>query len=90
MTRVIFRGWLRGALVFEDREDLPDSLVDDNDVLGLAMDELVAMHSALLGIDVDPQPPHMIEVEFIDAPLKDRFFRFGNDPSMMVEPRRIT
>lgn len=33
--------------------------------------------------------PHMIEIEFHDAPLEERFCRFGTDPNGMVAPMQL-
>lgn len=33
--------------------------------------------------------PHMIEIEFLDAPSRERFYRFGTDDTMMVDPHAV-
>jgi hypothetical protein len=35
-------------------------------------------------------PRHLIEIEFLDLPEHERYFRFGNDPAVIVKPQRLT
>jgi hypothetical protein len=72
---ITIRGFGDGRLVFEE-------LVDVN---GVDLRALAVIHaSRIMGY-----AKHMLEVEFPEAPLEERFLRFGTDPSMMVEPVKV-
>ncbi len=48
------------------------------------MPRLAAKHAELSAAE-----PTMIELEFLDDPSNDRFFRIGTDPNAMVMPMAI-
>ena len=78
-TRVMIRGYRRGALVFAEPLE-----IGDNDG---ALEVIAEKHAVRLMAD---DTPHMIEIEFLDEPDVDaRFFRIGTDPSRMVKPKPI-
>ncbi|HEY1861653.1 MAG TPA: hypothetical protein VGG61_14935 [Gemmataceae bacterium] len=81
MMRAIVRGFVDGAVVFEDRVEIDPENDGNYDTLYA----LAAKHAAEIG-----NQPHMIEFEFLDEPDPlERFFRFGTDPRGMVVPLAI-
>lgn len=79
--RLVIRGFAPDhVLVFEDRVEIPEDQFDR------FVGDLAQHHAQAL---VDHQF-HMIEIEFLDEPNRDkRFFRFGTDPRMMVKPAAV-
>ncbi len=77
--RVAFRGFAQGRRVFEEFVELDEDGIE-NLLPNLAEKHATAMAAHEL---------HMIEIEFLDEPLEERFFRFGTDPSNMVRPLRV-
>jgi len=73
--RMIERGYLRGVLVFET----PVRWVQPG---GGALAELGARHA----LAMDAGELDMVELEFPDCPVNDRFFRIGTNPAGMREP----
>jgi hypothetical protein len=51
----------------------------DDDAMGKRILELLTQYRL-------EERPHMFEVEFPDAPIDERFMRFGTDPSSMRQP----
>lgn len=77
MIRVAIRGYVSGAVIFEDLLEL-DLEAISNLLPGIAEKHATAMAEHRL---------HMVEIEFLEEPDPDtRFFRMGTDPSMMVMP----
>jgi len=74
--KVIFRGYIQGKLVFQERMDVQD----DAEITDAA-----ERHHELLG-----GQPYMIEIEFLDEldPMR-RFHRIGTDTRGMVLPIAI-
>jgi hypothetical protein len=71
---VRIRGFAAGARIFEEEV----AACDRADI-----EALVDRHVALLA----GYPRYMLEIEFLDEPdPRQRFFRFGTDPSCMVAP----
>jgi hypothetical protein len=81
MIRLAIRGYVAGVLLFGDQVE-----VADEPALDQLLPTLAAEHAAMMA----EHRLHMIEIEFVDEPdpLK-RFFRFGSDPSMMRDARRV-
>jgi hypothetical protein len=80
VMRVVIRGFAGGTILFEDRVDLGEA-----DMEGL-LPQLAEAHATAMA----EHRLHMIEIEFLDeANEKERFFRFGTDPSGMVVPIEI-
>ena len=79
--RVILRGFKNGKLDFEEHLEAPER----DDPRGQWVMDLAARHARrLMGSH------HMIEMEFPDEPdVRQRFLRFGTDPSRMVSPRLV-
>jgi hypothetical protein len=78
--RIAIRGFADGDhLQFEDRIDITDEAMED------LLPELAKKHGAALAA----HELHMIEIEFVDDPSPDRFFRFGTDPRGMVLPMEV-
>jgi hypothetical protein len=74
-----FRCFAHGKLLWEELVELDDDQLED--VLpGLAEKHAAAMASHEL---------HMVEVEFLDEPDGERFFRFGTDPTGMALPIKV-
>lgn len=78
-TSMAIRGFAEGRKIFEDFIS-----VDDADLEDLAP-TLIETHA----LQLSAHPLHMIEIELLDAPCEERFFRFGTDPSGMVTPLEI-
>jgi len=79
--RIAIRGFAAGTLLFEDTVVMVDEAALENLLPTLAEEHATAMAEHRL---------HMIEIEFLDEPDPlQRFFRFGTDPSQMVEPFEI-
>lgn len=71
--RVIERGFLRGKTVFQK----PVRWIHMSEVRGLG-----AKHALAIAVgELD-----MVELEFPDCPLHDRFFRIGTNPDGMKLP----
>lgn len=79
---VIIRGWSGSVLMFEDRLYL-DPVAPDRVTTGPLIMQMAERHAAVLGA------VHMIEFEFPELPESERFFRFGTDPTRMVQPMAI-
>ena len=77
--RLVIRGFARGKRQFEDRVEV------DGEQFDAVISALATKHAAAMAA----HELHMIEVEFLDAPESERFFRFGTDPSGMVIPIRV-
>ena len=70
---IIVRGYADGDLIFTE------SITCDETTL----DKIAERHMNRMAL----YPRHMIEIEFPDEPDPlQRFFRFGTDPSGMVQP----
>lgn len=80
MMRTMFRGYMNGILQFEEYAEFEDD--ETGNKLAEAMGEA---HARLIA-----DQPHMIEIEFLDEPMQERFFRFGTDPKGMRMPIGIT
>ncbi len=79
-VRLAIRGFAGTTRIFEERVDV------EVDHLGGILPTLAEMHAKRLAA----YEKHMIEIEFLDEPNeKERFFRFGTDPSGMVVPIEI-
>lgn len=77
--RIAFRGYVDGALRFEETV-----AVDDG---GFDVEALALKHAADLGDD----GLFMIEIEFLDEPDPlQRFMRFGTDPRGMRVPVAVS
>jgi hypothetical protein len=74
--RVTIRGFAGKRVVFEDRLEIRESDLEDL-IVSLAQKHANRMANHQL---------HMIEFEFPDEPISDRYFCFGTDPSGMVMP----
>jgi hypothetical protein len=79
MTRVIIRGFSDGACIFTESRGVEDSQAE------AVFEELGYRHADLMSED----KPWMVEIEFPDEPVSERFFRFGSDPRGMVEPLAV-
>jgi len=79
-VRVAIRGFADNKILFEDRVDLQEAeLAELLPALAEKHGEAMAEHAL-----------HMIEIEFLDeANVNERFFRFGSDPSGMVDPLAV-
>jgi hypothetical protein len=78
-TRLAIRAFAQGCRQFEEIVTVDDSQID------LVIPALAEKHAKAL-----PEM-HMIEIEFLDEPnFNERFFRFGTDPSQMVNPIEVT
>ena len=78
--RLCFRGWKTGAkeYAFEERVNLEEG------ELHTVLPQLAERHLEMLA------DGGMVEIEFLDEPDQlQRFFRFGTDPSRMVQPIRV-
>jgi hypothetical protein len=72
--KLAVRGYVDGALRFEERLEISDPA---------ELETIAAQHAE----QMVNEPRHMIEIEFLDEPDElERFFRFGTDPSGMVAP----
>lgn len=80
---VIIRGWSGSVLMFEDRLYL-EPVSPDRVTTGPLIMQMAERHAAILG------EVHMIEFEFTELPESERFFRFGTDPTRMVQPAVVT
>lgn len=81
MIRLKIRGYAGGKLEFEDTVTVPVSGLED------VIAPLAEKHAQALA----SQEKMMIEIEFLDEPdPNERFFRFGTDPSRMVQPVLLT
>ena len=79
MIRLKFRGYISGALAFEEYAEV------ELDSLAETTERLADRHLGVLS-----KSKHMIEIEFLDElDPRERFFRIGTDPSMMVKPCEI-
>jgi hypothetical protein len=75
-----FRGYRDGVKIWEELETVPFNEVDQ------VMPRIAMKHIVAFG----DTAPEMLEVEFLDEPdPRERFLRFGSDPSGMVRPIRI-
>ncbi len=79
VIRVAIRGYIRGVKQFE----AVDALESGDD-----FERLAETHARRL-LALPGGDKHMIEIEFLDEP-RDRFFRIGTDPAMMVHPIEVT
>lgn len=78
----MIRGYAGTQVIFQD----PVEMTDDDD-MDERMPGLVEKHHEYM----KDYPRFMVEVEFLDEPdLEQRFFRFGNDPTMMGDPIEVT
>jgi hypothetical protein len=79
LMKLAVRGYKDSVQVFEDRIDI--DLGDKSEMTRLVREHIMA---------VADHENHMLEIEFLDEPdpLK-RFYRFGTDPSLMVDPIRV-
>lgn len=74
-VRLCIRGYGDGHLIFKERVE-----ADEEDIRRIGEE-----HTKMLG----RFERGMIEIEFLDElDPHQRFYRVGNDPSMMVNPRR--
>lgn len=74
--RIAIRGFIEGALEFEEFLEGPLQAVDS------VIPSIAEKHAERL-----KGARHMIELEFLDEPdPHERFFRFGSDPRAMVNP----
>jgi hypothetical protein len=79
-VRLAIRGYVGREVVFEDRVEVTAADMDN------VIPELAERHATKLA----SHELHMIEIEFLNEPNeKERFFRFGTDPSGMVMPIAI-
>lgn len=79
MNRVMIRGWIGHRQVFQEFTSVDDAEIDT------IVPALGEKHAKLM-----KGSPHMIEIEFLDEMNpKERFYRFGTDPTRMVKPRAI-
>lgn len=76
MEPAVVRIYGGGALVLEE----PCEMTVTN------IDALVKRHIGLL----TRYALHMLEIEFLDHPVEDRFIRFGTDPRAMRQPVPVT
>ena len=75
--RLAFRGFVSGKPLWEEFAEIED------DQLESVLPQLSEKHAKAMA----SHELHMIEVEFLDEPdPNQRFFRFGTDPSSMVQP----
>lgn len=73
--KIIVRGWGDGRLLFEDPLET-EGRKSPEDTARRQIETATAYEK------------HMIEIEFVEEPdPMQRFFRFGNDKSMMEDPR---
>lgn len=80
MTRLAIRGIADRKIQFEERVDVK---AKDEDTLLPAIAERHAKFMLAFAL-------HVIEIEFLDEPNPlERFYRFGTDPSAMVQPIRV-
>ena len=79
--RLVVRGFAGRQVVFEEHIEIgPDQV-------GTVIPTIAERHARQMAA----HELHMIEIEFLDEPNeKERFFRFGTDPSGMVAPIRIS
>lgn len=71
--KIAIRGFVNRQCIFED---FADAKLEDLDILAEKQCKRLL-----------PYPKFMIEFEFLDElDPKQRYFRFGTDPEMMVQP----
>lgn len=76
-TRLAFRGFVDGTVLFEEFVEVEDAAIET------LLPDLAEKHATAMA----EHELHMIEIEFLDEPdQQQRFFRFGTDPSRMVDP----
>lgn len=80
-VRVAIRGFAGRRRVFEDIVESEDENL---------MEALLPLLAEKHGRALAAHELHMIEIEFLDEPdPKERFFRFGTDPSGRVIPIQV-
>jgi hypothetical protein len=76
-VRIRVRGYGNGNLIFDQKLNVEDTDLDH--VAAAQMERLLPYRDS-----------NMVEIEFLDElDPKQRFFRFGTDPSRMVQPHAI-
>lgn len=77
---VVFRGFIGGGKV----KVLEEEHVFEEELMAGVLRELAERHALTMSFFED----HMMEIEFMDEPdPKQRFLRFGTDPTGMVDPQ---
>ena len=78
--RIAIRGFANGKRQFEDRVEIDEANLDS------LLPSLAEKHAAAMAA----HELHHIEIEFLDElDPNTRFFRFGTDPSGMVDPLMV-
>ena len=74
--RIAIRGYQGKHCVLQELLEITESELEE------LLPNLAENHARML-----TESPHMIEIEFLDEPNPlERFFRFGTDPTGMVQP----
>jgi hypothetical protein len=77
---VAFRLWIDGEWKVDEIHDIPEDEGEDK----LIEEQLERRASLFLNAD-----RYLVELEFLDLPSEERFFRFGNAPEQMTTPIAI-
>lgn len=83
--RLVVRGFVGPGLGlrFEERVTVKDADLEN------VVPELAERHAGILLGEGGGEEPYMIEIEFVDFPVEERFFRFGNTEDGLVDPMRV-
>ena len=80
IIRTRIRSYAGAQLISQEYQQIDSANIDK------AACKMIEKHSAMLL----RYPQFLIEVEFLDEPdVNQRFFRIGNSPVGMIDPRRL-